>query len=81
MSGSRVAAFDHAGLLHEGGGLSSKKLAGLKACASILPFAPTMWKTQPVLLTSQSKSAHWPRLAEASGRFELDLALWRGLLN
>ena len=60
-----MAAFDHAGLLHEGGGLSSKKLAGLKACASILPFAP-MWKTQPVLLASQSKSAHWPRLAEAT---------------
>ena len=28
-----------AGALHDGGGLSSKKLAGLKACASILPFA------------------------------------------
>jgi hypothetical protein len=47
LASGRVAALDHAGLLQEGGGLSSKKLAGLKGSASILPFAPT-WKTRPV---------------------------------
>lgn len=39
-AGGRVGAFGHAARLHEGGGVSVKKLDGSKGCASILPFAP-----------------------------------------
>ena len=35
----------------------------------------SMWKTRSAWLASRSISANWPRLAEAGGRPELDLAL------
>ena len=35
----------------------------------------TLWEARPVRPTSQDMPANWPRLAEAGGRPELDLAL------
>ena len=62
----RVGAFDHAARLHEGGGVSWKKLDGSKGCASILPFAPACTRrarcggARPARGAACHPAARWP---------------------